>query len=334
MFRSGPRNFYETEEVEVDIVRGGEEVSVAITKIETGYRMNSADDFTNKKFKPPIHKEAMTLNAFDLLSRIPGDDPFADTTIQQRLTVRALQSFRKPEEKIKRAIELQASQVMQTGTADLKDENGNTIYSIDYKPKATHFPTAVNEWDDAGSTKLADLENLCDVIREDGLGDADTALFGATAWNLFIQDSSVQALLDNRRMFLGGIAPVARGDGAKFMGTIEVGDCKLEMWIYSGRFKDPDGGASTRYMATNKVMVRDSTMRLDATFGAIPRIVPVDSRVLPFVPPRISFEGGGMDLFTTAWVDPQGQNLYTGVGARPLMIPTAIDSFGCLDINI
>ncbi|MCK5606558.1 major capsid protein [Candidatus Pacearchaeota archaeon] len=334
MFSSPPRNFHDTEEVEIDIVRSEEDVSIVITDISAGYRMNAADLYTNKSFKPPIHKEAITINANTLLERIAGDNPFADTTFQARLTARIMQSLPKPERKIRRAIELQASQVLQTGVVSLVDSAGVVLYTIDYKPKATHLPTSAIAWDTAGNTKLADLENLCDVIRQDGLATADQAIFGADAWTEFQKDTTIQALLDNRRMVLGGIAPEARGDGAKFVGFIEVGDCRLEMWIYSGRYNHPQTGVSTRFLSPEKVVVRDSGARMDATFGAIPRIVPPDARVVPFLPPRISNQRGGMDMFVNGWVDQTGENLSVGVGSRPLMIPTAIDTFGCLDTGL
>lgn len=334
MFLSPPRNFHDTEEVEIDIVRSEEDVSIVVTDISTGYRMNSADIYTNKSFKPPIHKEAVTINANTLLERVAGDDPFADVTFQSRLTARVMQALPKPERKIRRAIELQASQVLQTGIVSLTDGAGNVLYTIDYKPKATHFPNAATAWDDENADPIADLENLCDVIREDGLAIADQAIFGADAWNAFRQNASVQALLDNRRMVLGGVAPVSRGDGAKFLGFVEAGDCRLEMWLYGGRYKDPQTGNSTRFVDPVKVIVRDSAGRMDATFGAIPRIVPPDSRILPFLPPRISNVRGGMDMFTNGWLDQQGENLSVGVGSRPLMIPTAIDTYGCLDTGL
>ncbi len=334
MFLSPPRNFHDTEKVEIDIVRSEEDVAIAITDISVGYHMNSADIYTNKELTPPIHKEAITINANTLLERVAGDDPFADTTFQARLTARIMQALPKPERKIRRSMELQASQVMQTGVVTLVDSDGNTLFTIDYKPKATHFPTAGTAWDQAGATPLSDLEDICDVVREDGLAIADMVVFGADAWSEFIKNTIVQAQLDNRRMTLGGIAPVSRGDGAKFMGFIEVGDCRLEMWIYSGRYKDPQTGVSTRFMAPEKVVVRDSQARMDATFGSIPRIVPPDPRVVPFLPPRISNQQGGMDMFVNGWVDQQGENLSVGVGSRPLMIPTAIDTYGCLDTGL
>jgi len=49
-FRSPARNFHNSEEVEIDITRSGEDVSVALYDISNGHRMNSTDLYTNKGF--------------------------------------------------------------------------------------------------------------------------------------------------------------------------------------------------------------------------------------------------------------------------------------------
>ena len=330
-FVSPPQNFHNSAAVKLDIVRSEEDVAVAIQDLSAGYRMNQASIYTSKEFVPPIFKEAITINAQELMDRTPGNDPFADVTFQANLTALVFQGMPKPAAKIHRAIELQASQILQTGTVTLIDSAGKSLYTLDYKPKATHFPQTAVTWGTAGDTIIADLENLCDVIRQDGLADADEAIFGADAWTAFIQDSNVQALLENRRMVLGGVAPEVRGQGAKFMGFIEVGDCRLDMWIYSGRYKHQQTGTSTRFMDTKKVIVRASSGRMDATFGNVPKIVQPDARVAPFLPTRVSSRAGGMDLHPNAWIDQTGENLYAGVASRPLLIPTAIDTYGCLN---
>lgn len=332
MFRTPPENFHNSKFVEIDIVRSGEDISVAITDHSQGYNMNSADVFTNKRFTPPVHKEAIPISADDLLERVPGVNPFEDIPFQGALTLRLLQSVNKPEKKIRRAIEFQSSQVLQSGVVDLKDANGLTRYTIDYKPKATHFPTAGVAWSAAGAAPLQDLENLCQVIKTDHLTRPKKAVFGATALRNFLNNSKVQAILDNRRIDRGSIRPISRGsDGGTFHGTITVGDCVLEIWSYDGRFKDPETGVSLPYVADDKVIVMDPDARLDGTFGAIPRLVPPDARVAQFLPPRLSNVEGGLDMFVNAWLDQTGENMFLGVGSRPLMIPTAIDSFACLD---
>ncbi len=338
MFQSPAQNFHSTEEVEIDITRSEEDVSIVIQDLSTGYRMNADDLYTNKGFKPPIHKEAVAINSFDLLKRMPGSNPFESSDFRANLITRIFGSMTKVEAKIRRAMELQASQVLQTGIVTLIDSNGNTLYTIDFKPKATHKPTAGTAWNAAGATISDDIKSLSEVIRNDGLADPDQLIMGVDAFEAFIQDADIQKRYDNRRIDLGTIAPMEmRGNGGSFRGVVEIGNYRYDIWTYGGRYKHPQTGTVTQFMDPSKCIVKASGGRLDATFGAIPNIgalVGGGGSILPELPSRLSNADGGMDLFTNAWLTQDGEQLFAGVGARPLMIPTAIDTFGCIETGV
>ncbi len=341
-FQSPPQNFHNTEDVEIDIVRSDEDIAIVVQDLSTGYRHNTTDVFTNKRFKPPIFKEAVPLNSFDLLNRMPGDDPFQNPDFRSNIIVRMFQGMTKVENKIRRSLELQASQVLMTGTVTLSDENGVALYTIDYKPKATHFPTASITWGTGTEDKMADINALAEVVRNDGLGDPDQLIFGVDAFESFIKDADVLARFDNRRMTLGTISPMEmRGNGGNFRGIVEIGNYQYDVWTYGGRYKDPQTALKVQFMDPAKVVVRDSQGRFDATFGAIPNIGKLIGgqnaaalNILPELPGRVPNAAGGMDLFTNAWLTNDGEQLFGGVGARPLMIPTAIDTYGTLDTGL
>lgn len=335
MFRSPPENFYNTESVELDIERSGEDIAVAITNMATGYRMNEASVYTNKSLIAPILKEAVPLNGFDLMKRSAGANPFDDLNFQALATTRSFKAYRLIEAKIRRTIELQASQILTTGVVTLVDYDGNTAYTLDYKPKSTHFPTTSDEWNDANPTIIQDLVDLCEVIRDDGLVDSDECHMGQGSWLAATGDTSFMALFEPRRANQGTLVPMRKNvGGGTYRGVVEVGNYRLDLWTYNGRYKHPQTGTITKYLPDEKVIVRASSGRLDATFGAIPRIVPVDSRLLKFLPRRISSSRRGLDLFPNAWVTPDGEQLISGVGSRPLLMPTAIDTYGCLDTDL
>lgn len=334
-FQSPAQNFFNSEEVEIDIVRSDEDVSIVVTDLSTGYRMNSEDIYTNKGFKPPIHKEAIALNAFDLLKREPGQNPFENPDFRGNVISRMMAGMTKVDRKIRRAIELQASQVLQTGVVTLTDSAGNTLYTIDYKPKATHFPTASVDWSGAADI-LGDIESLAEVVRDDGLQDPDQLLMGATAFENAMKNDDFRNRFETRRIDLGTIAPMERmGNGGNYRGVVEIGNYRFDIWTYGGRYKDPQTGNKVQFLDPEKVVVRSSGGRLDAAFGAIPNIGRAlgaqGNRLVPELPGRFSSATGGMDLFTNVWLTPDGEQLFGGVGARPLMIPTAIDTFGCID---
>ena len=340
LFQSPPENFHTTEEVEIDITRSDEDLSIVIQDLSTGYRMNSEDLYTNKGFKPPIHKEALPINSFDLLKRMPGQDPFQSPDFRANIITRMFNGMTKIERKIRRSVELQASQVLQTGIVTLADSAGVDLYTLDYKPKSSHFPTAGTSWATAtGLQKIGDLSNLAEVVRNDGLADPDQLIFGIDAFENFISDADVQKRFDIRRIDLGTIAPMEmRGNGGTFRGIVEIGNYKYDVWTYGGRYKHPQTGVKTQYIDPGKITMRASSGRLDATFGAIPNIGALvggsASRLLPELPSRVSNAAGGMDLFNNVWLSQDGEQIFGGVGARPLMIPTAIDTFGCLDTQL
>lgn len=334
-FQSPARNFHTSEEVEIDVTRGQEEVSVVIEDLSTGYRFNSTDIYTNKNFKPPIHKEAISLNAFDLIQRMPGQDPFQSPDFRSNLIERIFAGAVKIEAKIRRSIELQASQVLQLGVVTLIDENGNARYTIDYKPKATHLVTVGTAWNAGGATIADDIRAISEVIRNDGLADPNQLIMGVNAFEAFVQDADIIQRFETRRANLGAINPMRTdAEGGHFRGVVEIGNYSYDVWTYGGRFTHPQTGVATQFVTPASCIVRASSGRLDATFGAIPNIRALmgggASSLLPELPGRITNAAGGMDLFTNAWMSDDGEQVFAGVGARPLMIPTAIDTFGNL----
>lgn len=339
LFQARPENFHNSEQIEIDVVRSLEEVSIVIQDLSTGYRMNSNDLYTNKGFKPPIHKEAVPINSFDLIKRMPGQNPFEAPDFRANIITRMFSGMRKVERKIRRSIELQAAQVLQTGVVTLTDINGTALYTLSYAPKSTHFPTSGTSWATATTAqKLSDLQSISDVVRSDGLNNVDALVFGQSAWESLAQDSGFLLRMHNRRMDFGSVGPQQRrGDGSIYRGTIEIGNYSYDVYTYSGRYADPQTGTSTPFMAPGKVVAYSSTSRRDATFGAIPNIgalLGADQRLIPELPSRMSSVEAGMDLFTNIWLSDDGEQLFGGIGARPLMVPTAIDTFGCLNTQL
>ena len=246
---------------------------------------------------------------------------------------RMFRGFRKVDAKIRRAIELMAAQVLQTGELILRDKNGVALYRLEFGVKSSHFPTVADGWDDVDNRDpLADLEGLAEVLRTDGKYDPDTLLFGRRALDYFLSDAKVQSRLDNRRISIGTVAPDHRGNGGTWQGDIWIGNYRFDFWSYSGRYKDPETGQSTPFLDDNSVTMLSSQAPLDLTYGAIPRIAGAENRVAPFMPERMAMPEAGADLSTYAWMTPDGKAIKGSAGTRPLPIPTAIDTFGTLTV--
>lgn len=329
-FQSPPRNFHTTELVTIDVERDDEDVAIVVQNLKAGARQNESSKYTSKGFTPPIFDEEGAITSYDLLKRQAGVDPFRDPEYLATAIEEAFKIFRKLEKKIRRTVELMGSQVLQSGVLTLRDAAGTALYTLDFVPKATHFPTAGTAWGSSGYDPLANLDALATVVRRDGKRVPNRLIFGSRAFQDFLANTDVQARLDNRNMMVGQLAPQVRGQGATFQGWVWIGHYRFEMWTYDGFYRDPQTASFVPYVGQDKVIMLSEGARLDLTWGAIPLLRRPESSALAFLPPRISSSEGLLDLTTNAWFSPDGKHLMVSAGTRPLTIPTAIDTFGCL----
>jgi major capsid protein E len=334
-FQSPPRNFHNSEKVELDIIRDEEDIAVVIQDLTAGARHNESTLYTNKAFTPPIFKEQGAIHAFNTIKRQPGVDPFQDPNFGLAATGEAFRIFRKLEKKIRRSVELMASQVLQLGVLTLVDDAGATLYMLDFQPKATHIATVGTTWATNGTTgaPLADLEALAIVVRRDGKKQPKKLIFGTSAWQRAKANAAFVAQFDKQVLNLASMTPQTRGQGATFHGFVWIGQYQFEMWTYDGWYKHPQTGTLTPYVDTEKVIMMSEGGRLDLSYGAIPRMTAPESRALSFLPSRMSDSGQGLDLTVNSWFTPDGEHLMVSAGTRPLTIPTAIDTFASLDVT-
>lgn len=332
LFTIKPGGIYKGAKVTIDIQRFGEDVAIVVKKC-TGPNLNDFDIFTTKEFTPPQYGEAFPLDVCDLVERMAGVDPFSAEGIefQAQMVAHMAQGFVLVDDKIKRAVELQASQIIQTGKLVLTDENGDTRYELDFKPKTTHFPTVSIDWDQGTSTKLKDLEDLAEVIRADGKVDPDMLIMGAEALRNFLADDDVEAQLDNRRMSLGEIAPQFVDSGATFYGTVWVGNYRFSIFSYPETFTDPQTSLPVKYIEDDKVVMLSTRTRLDMTAAKVPLPLGPDPRVAGLLPGRMSSREDGFDVTPNVYATPNGKQIMGELESRPLLIPIQIDGFGCLD---
>ncbi len=337
LYQTPTENYYNGESVEVDIERDGEDVAIPIID-GLGHQVITLEKYTNKSFVAPELGIMGPIRAKDLKSREPGQNPFSDPVYAAALSRRAMKLLRKEESMIRRNIELQCAQALQTGVVSLIDNAGNAKYSIDYGVKASHLITSGTAWD-AGGNPLADLKAACNAIRNDSGFQPDMAIMGDGAFEALINNQSVKDRLDLEiNIMNGGITGIASNGGtggAQLRGMLNVDNFKVEIWTYSGRYKHQSTGDMTNYLDPAKVIVRASQGRLDLTFGGIPNLGS-PNRVNIGLPTRLSGQmgGGNFDLHTVTYVDNSGETAYVKAGSRPLAIPTAIDTFATISTGV
>lgn len=338
MFLSGffitrPGNINNAEIVSFDIVRGDEEIS-PVVQICEGPTMNVAKQFTNKEFTPPTITEGMPFNCKELLNRMPGTNEYdaSDVGFQAQLFSMILEGMDQLENKIRRNREYQASQIFQDGSLTLQDEAGNDVYTIDYFPKTSHFITVGALWDTV-SDPLADIESMADQIRDDSLGDADILIMGRDAFTAFKNNAVVKDQADIRRFELINLDPAQTpaGAGGKLQGQVVIGNYAFNIWTFNGRGIKPGGVTKELFVNAKSVIVMTSSARLDTIFAGVPVPVDVDPRFSGFLPGRIAIPRA-VEMSPNIYATQDGREIILEVASRPLLIPTAIDSFGRLTV--
>lgn len=333
-FQAPSENFHNSKEIEWDIDRDDESIAVPVQGVSDGYRHNKTGDYDTKKTTPPAYKEKEVKNAFDLYDRRNGATPYDDVNFQINATNLAMKTAEKLRKKLVRALELQAAQIFTTGELSLTDDSGAVIYALDFAPKATHFPTVGTAWSNAGTaTPIADIDALCEVIRDDSGEDAKRTIMSAKAFEEAMATTQFKERFDNQRVNLGAINPMPGQGGTRggnYRGTIDVGSYKLDVWTYGGRYKSPQTGNNVKYIADDKVIVQGDGM-YDAHFGGFPTFG-TDGRAARYLPRRLSSTEARMDMFFNSWISNNGEELHIEIASRPLLVPKSIDTFGCLTV--
>lgn len=314
--------YHNQEKVSWDVQREDELIAPAI-EIGTGANITKDDLYSAKDANPFYYNQGGVISPWELMGRNPGQIPFADNNFQAKLAARAIGLGMKNFRSVVRAMELQAAQVYTTGTITAKG------VTLSFSPKSSHFPTVGTAWSNAAADMLGDIESLCDQILEDNLQPPDTIVFSAEDWNSAKNNTAFKAMLDNRRIEGSRIGAQQSRNGAKYHGVMEVGDYVLEMYTYNGRYVSTKGAAKSKYLPANRTVVMTSGAPIQSTFGAIPRVVSRDSR-LAFIPERLTDENGFMDMSLWAKITGDDDGIMVSAGTRGLVVPKAIDSFGCI----
>jgi hypothetical protein len=334
-FRSPPENYFNSEKVEIDVIREDEDVAVPVPDVTTDARHNEANKWVNKAFTPAIFNEKTAIVAWEQLKRQPGQDPFKNPNFLQSAGEQAQQFLGKCLRKVRRSVELMSSQVFQTGAISMVDSTGAVIYAENFLPKAAHMATVSTAWAVNGSTgdPLADLGALAVTVRKNGKRKPDRLLMGSSARQRFLANANVQKALDKTVLNLGSLNPADRSEDSTYLGNVWIDNYLFEMWGYEGYYKHPQTGTITPYIGPDNVIMASSTARLDLAFGALPTFITAQNNVVDFLNGRMALPSSQIDLQVVSYLAPNGRQLFIECACRAIPIPSELDSFARLDVT-
>jgi hypothetical protein len=252
--------------VSIEVQRGTEKVAVDV-KRHTDGNLNVFDLSTEKIWEPPYYDEFIVANKHHLYDMAIGAQ--SDTAFAELAAATASDLF-DIEQKILRAYEVQASQVLETGVVQLINYT-----NIDFNRKATslvdtgggtYWASAVNPFEQ--------IEEGCKFLRQTGkaMGGRFNMLCGNEAFADLITNVAFLTRNDLQSMRLDGIAePQRNAVGATYMGYVTAGSYIVDIWVYE-QYRDVNG-VSTPYWNPKKICILPQNNVGVLSYGAVPQLI-------------------------------------------------------------
>lgn len=250
--------------VDIDIYKGKRRLAPFVKSTQQG-KMVERTGYTTSTFEPPYIKEKMITTADEILNnRSMGDTIYIGKTPEQRAAEQLMKDLEYLRDLIIRREEWMASQVLETGIISVTGDGYDA--EIDFGMDANHIIAvgSITAWSEDAATPVKNLRTWKRLIQKDSGLVPNVAVFGYSAWDAFIEHSSVQELLDNRRIMLGQIDPQLLPDGVTYQGDIE----NLSLYTYDETYVD-DSDVTKYYVPAKKIFMGSTRARTARHYAAI-----------------------------------------------------------------
>jgi len=338
-FRTRPSDIRDAESVKIDVQRGTRYIAPVISNfVQHGSKIKRSQ-YTSKEYTPPVVALQSDFAAGDLISKAFGKSEYETEQMgyMQQLQNNIMDVMVEIENEINRHIEYQAAQVLQTASGiTLYDENCVAAYTIDFLTKASHFPLVSIDWEDEDSDPDSDIYSLYRVIKQDSGADARNVIFGKDALRNYLRNAKIQDKFDIRNYAPGTVNPQDQSPDAVFLGEILIENKRFRCWSYEGEYVDPSDSSSPAtlpFVGDDKViLIPDAgsmNMDLRRVYCNAPSIGKLLGQDLGLLPATINLDNRAYT--GRSWYDDDGDQAIIEIKTRPLLIPVAIDCFGCID---
>jgi len=301
------------------------------TKLGTGGRYNSLDEYDKRDFTVPEYNDIASLTEEDVFKAQLGQTEYDQTANILNAINDGQETFSNNQ---RRSEEKQASDGLFYGKITLA---GGT--KIDFNKKETHsIDVSEAKWD-------VSTNNPADAISKGIQLCIDDGKISASEWNLIFEEKGLDAFLSNEKLksssnWNQGIKrsdiniPIEKTPGAMFHGRISVGSYIVNVWSYNEKYTVPKGfgfaheGEQFGYIPSGCALLVPMNPNFKRYYGAI------NNTNAPVTP---GIGGNKLQLVEQEQLpyaydvlcDGSATTKY-GVKSRPLLIPVDIDSFATI----
>jgi hypothetical protein len=282
-------------------------------------RPQRLDGFEMDTFTPAYIKQKDVVDVTMHLERVAGEAIGGTLTTEQRRNAVIAELLRRQKVKIQNRWNWLAARATIDGQVTIKGEDyPEQLVDFRRDPSLTRVLTGAAMWSDPASNPLADLKDARINANELSGARITRHIFGANAWELFAQRVDLKELMRAEYAGRGQNTNVTLigdgyGDTIEYMGSISgaSGQGKIECWVDTTRYIDPDTGTEEYYLDQNTVVGVSEMMGGVRCFGAI---MDADAGYRP------------LDIFNKNWRQPDPSVEFLLSQSAPLMVPREVNA--------
>lgn len=304
------------ERIDFDLVKGTRKMA-AFVHPRMGAEIIEDQGYETKSFTAPLLNPADLSTAEKYMTRLPGETLYSGMTPADRAARQLIKEHKKLEDAVTRREEWMCAQALTTGKIPVVGKGVNVVidFGLTNKPKLT----GTNVWGGTTAKPLKNLDDWVGQVADNGFANVDMAIMGKTALEKFVEDANVQKVLDNRRFYIGEIAPRDMPNGVRYVGHIN--SPALDIYTYTEKFlddwTDPDEPELKPLIPDNMVLLMSSAADYTMAYGLCTYIDDVSKQ-------WVSVEGRRL---MRSYVEHNPDRRMLELQARPLPIPIKVDSW-------
>jgi len=275
-------------------------------------RPQRLDGYETFRFKPAYSKQKDVVDYTMHLERVAGEALGGTLTLEQRRNAVIAELLRLQKVKLRNTFNWLAARSIIDGKVIIKGEDyPETLVDFRRDPSLTTVLTGAAKWDVSTGNPLADIKDSRINANELSGARISRVIFGRNAWELFCQRVDLRDMMDKN---FGGqnvnmtLIADGYGDTLEYMGSVSgtSGQGKIECWVDSTRFIDPETGTEEYYLDENTIVGVSDMVAGVRCFGAIK-----------------DAEAGyrSMEYFFKNWREPDPSQEYLLTQSAPLMVP-------------
>ena len=282
-------DIFSTDDVLVEYRDGKKKLAPFVSPRKGGVAI-LREGYSVERYTPPYIAPKRPMTSDDLKKKGFGEAFFASLTPAQRQLTLMMKDFDEMSDMIDNREEAMAAETILTNSCTMKhitddpnkyEEQQIQFYSGNANP-AQYTPAT--DWDKTGADILGDIFAVCEMLTKKGLRATDLVV-SATVGSAILADATIQKLLDNRNINVGGVDPETLPEGVTKIARLNAHGHVVDVLQYTKEYEN-DNGQSVPYITAGKAFI--SAPGAGRTlYGAVTQVEQADGEFHTYTSKRV-----------------------------------------------